>query len=837
MTCPVPADLARFVDGHAGDAEQVTIEEHLDTCESCRATVSAAVRDATSRALDVRAVGRYELLEPLGAGGMGVVYVAFDPDLERKIAIKVLPVDDADDPARRARLLQEARALAKISHPNVVPVHDVGITGDRMFVAMELVVGENLRQYLATPRDLAARRELLVQVTRGLAAAHAAGVTHRDIKPENIFVGRDGRVRVGDFGLAGAEHARGTPVASADRITRTNTALGTPAYMSPEQQRGEPATAASDQFSLATMAWEVLFGERPPLDRARPPEADPRLVAVLQRALAEDPAARFHDLTELERAFGGTEKRDRRWLAIAALVPVAVIGILVARSSPAPCDTSTAWTPAARIGLAAAFSRTGSPIAGDAYLGVAHAFDRWSSRYHDVAAATCRSDHAEVQTPCLAGARDALAGSIAVMQNADGKLVERAIGAALALEAPDTCTTPHPAANIPGLGRLRALRRSGRFNDAIAAARAMPQPDPETAANVELELGISLAALGKTDEARDHLSTAAARADAARDDRVRAEALVQAVNVTGDHDVDMVEAARLEEQARAAVERAGSPPLLYAQLLQTLGDVATRRGKYDAAEKLFEEAVRVTRTQQDPVLLASTIMTAAQVHAVLGDPAGALRELDEAKTIATTALGPRHPNVATIWISELQPLVLLERNADAVAAGEHAIDILEHDPDVAPLQLAGSLQNLAIAQQYDDRTADAIATLDHAKRLVEANVGPDHPEVANLLLNLAGLEKSAGRYDEAYAHLERVVAIWIKTFGPDHVDLARAYTAMGEISILRKQPDVAVRLLERALVIREHAGKNTSPEHLAHTKELLAVARQCAIKRSACVVE
>jgi predicted Ser/Thr protein kinase len=214
-------------------------------------------------------LGRYRVQRVLGAGGMGVVHEAFDPELERRVALKVLKSSaDVTDEARQ-RLLREARAMARVKHPNVVTVYEVDTDGGRDFVAMELVDGESLADWLRTPHTRAEILTAFIAAGRGLAAAHAAGLVHRDFKPHNVLRSRDGRVLVTDFGLArGVEGApakrTSAPVLSPlVELTGTGAIAGTPAYMAPEQWRGEEVGPAADQFAFCVALWEALAGERP----------------------------------------------------------------------------------------------------------------------------------------------------------------------------------------------------------------------------------------------------------------------------------------------------------------------------------------------------------------------------------------------------------------------------------------------------------------------------------------------------------------------------------------------------------------------------------------------
>ena len=288
--------IARRLDGPRAER----VEQHLAACAACRRLVSEAVRgeyithDAlaiteqdgdSDRATDRRAphdavlargtpIDRYIVLSLLGRGGMGVVYRAYDPDLDRQVALKLVGLGDLEPEQReqaRLRLVREAQALAQLSSPNVVTVHDVGKVRDDVFIAMELVDGSTLRHWLAVePRSPGEILRVFTAAAEGLAAAHAVGVVHRDFKPDNVMIGADGRVRVVDFGLARVTaEARASRAsipaiaAGSQELTHAGAMLGTPAYMSPEQDAGREAGAASDQFSFCIALYEALYGRSP----------------------------------------------------------------------------------------------------------------------------------------------------------------------------------------------------------------------------------------------------------------------------------------------------------------------------------------------------------------------------------------------------------------------------------------------------------------------------------------------------------------------------------------------------------------------------------------------
>ncbi|MBA3550177.1 MAG: protein kinase [Nannocystis sp.] len=309
-----------------------------------------------------RKIGRYVIDEHLGAGAMGVVYSAHDPDLDRKVALKFLKSGQGD-PKARARLFREAQSMAKLAHPNVVTVHDVGTHGDEVFVAMEFVQGGTLRQWLdERPRGWREVVKVFGAVASGLAAAHGAGLVHRDLKPENIMIGTDERVRVMDFGLARAwESGPGEQVnaesVSSERpqslnLTRTGALLGTPAYMAPEQWEGAQTDARSDQFSFCVALWESLYGERPFRGQTRAalvlaivegkvmPPSDPRrapiwLRRVAERGLSVNPAARWPSMLALLSML--TLPRHRwLWPVVGASASAATIGLIAVLNSGAP---------------------------------------------------------------------------------------------------------------------------------------------------------------------------------------------------------------------------------------------------------------------------------------------------------------------------------------------------------------------------------------------------------------------------------------------------------------------------------------------------------------------
>lgn len=358
-TCPPADHLVAYAAGELDPSQRGALERHLIDCHACSTAVAEAVAGATRRLLEVPTtprgglrerpqdrgamVGRYVLLEPLGRGGMGQVYAAFDPHLERRVALKLLR-DEAGDEASRRRLIREARALARLSHPHVVSVFEVGEADGQVYIAMELLRGQTLRRWLqAESRPWRAIRDTFVQAGRALAAAHAAGLVHRDFKPTNVIVDETGCARVLDFGLAraGTTSARDAPTPTdvsgfaADDVTGAGSIAGTPPYMAPEQLRGS-FDAKSDQFSFGVSLYSALsdaapfvgatFVAREEAIRAGPAELPgdlPRwLRLAVMRMLAFEPSDRFESMDVAVDALQVDLRQRRRRLRGAVLTGV-----------------------------------------------------------------------------------------------------------------------------------------------------------------------------------------------------------------------------------------------------------------------------------------------------------------------------------------------------------------------------------------------------------------------------------------------------------------------------------------------------------------------------------
>jgi predicted Ser/Thr protein kinase len=482
-------------------------------------------------------IGGYSLLGVLGEGGMGVVWSAHDPLLDRTLAIKVLRRGDAA-PQLRMRLLREARAMARLKHPNVLTVYEVGTEGERDFIAMELVEGGSVDQWLARGPTRADVISTIVAAGRGLAAAHAAGLVHRDFKPHNILRSNDGRVLVTDFGLArglgedspvsaltpvpdsspialdltmDASASSSKPSLHTDSLldsplTKTGAMIGTPAYMAPEQFMGAPPDRRTDQFAFCVTAWQALTGIRPyhgtTLDELRRAasvgvanvvvDLPKPLRAVLVRGLDPDPAKRWPDLDALLEALehAGRERSRKRWPYVAAgcaAIAAIAVGVMMTRKSEQPaavvCEPADsvfagAWSDDMRAKL----RRT--DVAEPVVARVTGAFDdyrrKWIADYEQ-ACKEPKPSRAHVE--CSRALREQVAAMSQLLQAANRETFE-AFDPYMMLSSPATCSGKSPVGptTIPD-----DQPRRNRILGALAKTIALRTKPDLAAAFAELE--------------------------------------------------------------------------------------------------------------------------------------------------------------------------------------------------------------------------------------------------------------------------------------------------------------------------------------------------------------
>ncbi|MGE0396415.1 MAG: tetratricopeptide repeat protein [Kofleriaceae bacterium] len=841
MECPDDNVLVEMVERAIEPSAMRDLEEHLDSCESCRDVVAALAvgsRDRTQtpakafvgidhpELLENETVaGRYVLEKILGRGGMGTVYLARDLTLGRDVALKLHHAGSGN-----ARLQREAIAMAKLSHPNVVNVYDVGTVGDRTYVAMEYVPGgdegpQTLRGYLAKPRTWREVLAVLLEAGAGLAAAHGAGLIHRDFKPDNVLVGADGRARVSDFGLAHLE-ARVVPTSGAKRpgsgsmpvlaegtpLTETGAVLGTPAYMAPEQAVGGAVDARSDQFAFCLVAWESLFGTRPfagttlaaiqlAIEAQDFQESEERrdvpraIVDELKKGLAVDPAKRHADmpalLAALRRAANALRVRRIRRIAIGALALVALGGgglvaasVIGSHRREAACVAEGANVRAiagddARARMRAAFLASGSPLAEGVFDRVATTLGRATSALGDQVAAVCRLRdepaplHA-ARKACLAGRTSRVAKLVETFSGkVDSALVRRATDAAWASYDPAPCSdattlSTHPVspADAEQLGRVRAMTDAAQFKDAVAAATAMLAAAKTPA--IELDI---LLARGTANEQIDNKAAIA--------DFHKALALAEAQG----RDFD------------AAIA------------LEMLANIAgLEQHDYTEARRFLDLArAKIQRLGgKNLVVHGKVLTTEAQIFLDENRLGEAETSIKKAIAIFEDVYGADHPNVGLANGTLAHVMRFQDKNVEALAASERTLKILESTLGPEHPKAAGALmtvgQSWIDAGKYD-QARDAFTRADAVFLRVYGEV---HRNRAAALGNLGGLELRMKNYEAARNAFQTALDITIKNEGPDgrsvsgvEMDLARALAGLGRYADAKAALDDAIRVLTK----------------------------------------
>jgi tetratricopeptide (TPR) repeat protein/predicted Ser/Thr protein kinase len=645
-------------------------------------------------------VGRYEILERVGAGATGFVYAGRDTQLGRKVAIKLLRPDAGVGTRGRARLLREAQAMAQVSSPFAVTVYEAGTHGDQVFVAMEYVAGRTLTAWLVErPRAWAEICERFADAGRGLAAVHAAGLVHRDFKPDNVLMGDDDRPRVADFGLAAAiGHREAAPSSASSmsaaamdvRLTRTGVAAGSLAYMSPEQHRRASVDARSDQFGFCVALFEALYGVRPfagaTEEELRPrvlagtidwpahkPRLPVRLMRLLARGLDPDPGRRFASMEALVRELDRTRHRTRAWgLGLAAAggaLCAAAFGVF-AEAPEGPCEqrhreASAVWNEAQQEQLRAALLSTEAPFADATAQQVAQRLDAYASQWTTVLDETCAMPTiAEPELLALA-CLDRGLGEMRALTHAlvddPARTIGHATVAAYKLREPSICrddpsTSPSVDPAQRGLvwsaiddAKVRldtgdwevGLRRAQR-----AVELAQEADDDALVAEALFLRGMLHEALQRHAEAERDLFEASAIAERAGHVEVLARARTELVVVVGYRQGRADEAAVWSSLATAALQRHGQGGVVEVRLRNAQGLVAGERNDAAAARRHFEAALSLARDvlPADHPGVASTLENLAQLDAAQGRDAEAVQRLEEALAIRHRTLGDAHPD-------------------------------------------------------------------------------------------------------------------------------------------------------------------------------------------------
>lgn len=767
-----------------------------------------------------QSIGRFTVLQQIGAGGMGVVLAAYDPQLDRKVAIKMM--HDDVSVGHGARLEREAKAMAQLSHPHVVTVHDTGVHKGRLYIAMEYVEGETLGSWLRSGQR--SRKQILdyvLQAGRGLAAAHKAGLVHRDFKPDNVLIGRDGRVRVGDFGLVSGMAEADDPVGpkkaqvlSPSSLTVAGSIMGTPLYMAPEQHAGRSIDARADQFSFCVTLWQALCKE-PPYSadtyeqlvanvnrgEVRPVPSGAlvsgKLRAVLVRGLAAEPDKRFATmdqlLLELERAC-----RPARWpwlaggagaVAVAASAAIWMMG----PADDDPCAGSGkrlagVWDEGRKNQLEAVLRASGSPAHADVWRRVERDLDdyteRWSIMHRDVCEATHvrgqQSDEAfDLRMRCLdrrlAEAASLIDRAAESMPDSD---VFKLVDAAGKLRSVDDCVDiddlrsafplPNDSDRRQSILTLQArlieaesYERLGRYEQVGTIAAevvdgAAGVEYPPLMAQAIVMRAASEGRAGNLAQAEASLRLASEAAARARDDKLLAKTWIDLMDNLAAQG-RTDDALALEVVARAAVERVSDEHDIGARFANSLAALFIAKGKYPEAKEQYEIALRLARKMgEDSPILGHALTNLGTVFWYLSDTASARRYFEEGQAVLEKQLGPRHPTLAYSHIN-LGSLDSIDGDIDrAITRFEIAIDIWEGAHGPEHINLAHGLEQLSHALARKSDAEGARKAGERALAIREAVLGPDHHQVAQVLVTLADVDIGLAGEDDLLRADERL---------------------------------------------------------------------------------
>lgn len=750
-------------------------------------------------------IDRYSVIRRIGRGAMGTVYLAYDGHLDRKVALKLIRrgVDEASDE------LLEARAMARIDHPAVVGIFDVGRFDRWLFLAMEYAGGPSVREWLSEARrDWREVVRHFVRVGDGLAAAHRAGMVHRDVKLDNMRFSTAGTLRLLDFGLA--RFAKQV-------VGPQRRAAGTLQYMAPEVLAGHAPDASADQFAFCVSVWEALSGERPfrgrtvaelrALHRTPPPElrlsglGSRRLRACLRRGLAIDPLSRFRDMDHLVAELDAcvrARSRIRRNVAVGSLLGGSILAtsFIATRDDTAACEEASTleqslWAPAERSAVAQTFTRDDSASSTRGRAVVASLDDyahTWAERMH----ANCEAhggvagpepkESLQFQTSCLQRSRAgfrALVGALAELDS-DGarKLLMRSGDVTGALPAPDECLdarlgmlagVPAPASQRAQVERVRTdltlaevHRRLGDLElaetlsaDALVEADAIAHAPLQ--ASGHLARGLLLSDTGDIEASESHLRTALGHALRGQDNPTAAKAAEQLAHIVGYELARPSEGEHwlwVSEQIRLGLPEQDRDT---AALNSIRAAIHVRAGNYDDAVIAYTQAIAATRhnnemlgenSSTDP-LLATLHNNLGSALSLLGREERARPHFATALEIRLRALGDEHPLVG----SALRNLGTAELEAGELSSAvehlEQALAIQERAYGRDSVRTVYTLTSLSRLRCREGAFPAGVAFATRALDLQRRHLGADHPVTGECLATLADCEIGAGQLEEA----------------------------------------------------------------------------------------
>ncbi len=804
--------IIEFVEARLPPDKLVSVDQHLDRCAECRTVVGALASAMPSLPHselmpNAPTLGRYVVLEVVGEGAMGVVYAAYDPKLDRKVAIKVLHPEVAHQrsrtgPTRHDRFLREAKAMARLVHPNVVAVHDTGMASEQLFVAMEFVDGTTLREWNeAGPHSVAEVIEVYTQAGKGLVAAHGAGIVHRDFKPDNVLVSRAGLVKVGDFGLVSLstedasldddelqeerKHALDL-VLSSGTMTQTGTRLGTARYMSPEQYDAKNTGPASDQYSFCVALYESLYGVIPfsgttgreiraAIAKQKCNESDTnagalspsgaRLHSAVLLGLQEDPAKRHESMAALLTALATSQDRPKRRnrLLLGALAVGLTLSLLLLLSrnetqAPELCAPPVAelvgvWDLDVQSTLQAAFAANSSGIAAETSARVSTIFDAYRENWLGTHVQACQatrlqghqSEHLlDLRVQCLAQKRSAFAAStVAFVENAaNSEFLSVATSAALDMPAISECSN----------------------TNTLLSAQPRPQDRDDLALLVQLEVRL---------------------------DKIEVQQKIG----------NLQESLPLLRALASDAEMLAFAPFQTRVLLQ-VAIAHSKLGEYEASDTSIPAVVRMAASAADDRAVADAwlLRFSNAVSRSKHDQAAELLPWVEAALLRAGEIPKQTAKLAT---SQAAILLRTGKYVEAQVQYQKVLALLEQDrsPDLQEVAVAHT--NLAQAALLLNKTDLAYEEINEALTLQQALLGPNHPDLGGTWFQLCAAYHRHARLQEAKEACTRSLQIREKNMGKDHIGLAHPLNVLADIHRRKGRTRDARDLYMRALEIQE----------------------------------
>ncbi len=790
----------------------------MDTDADVEVTLAegeSALPQAVSPFEQGEVLGRYVTLDTLGSGGMGIVLSAYDSKLDRRVALKLLHPHTRTDPENHARLIREAQALAKLSHPGVVAVYDVGEVRGQVFIAMEFIDGPNLRRWTHEAKRSAAEVIAVFRdAARGLIAAHDAGIVHRDFKPDNVLIGPGGRAHVTDFGLALESYAavpsqnessRAGSSTASSRLTETGMVMGTPAYMPVEQHAGKPTDHRSDQFSFCVSFYEALYGVRPfcgangtelcqSIKRGQIPPPPPgvsvprRVHRAILKGLALKPESRHASMRELLRAITAPTRNRRTWV-LGGIVGLCVGAGAVASAEPTqrPCSSfqrtiEEVYGSQQRSEIRAAFKSTKLPHADASFESTARTLDAFTKDWAAVAADAClatergeTSEHMlDLRMNCLNRARSRLSATIEVLRQANKEVVQQGVALASSQDELELCsdldalqrTTVLPTdaaeadeatALFAALDRVEAMRSAGKKEEAKMLfadyePRLAKSSFPPVVAYAGWIRGRLLGTDNNAAAAMEHFKRAYVVSLENGMDGLAATTASSIGFYASEFRVDLEQADHYLQIAGALAKASGSAHV-QAAVAGNLVALRIRQSRFDEALEAARSGLALAQSPKTPrpLVVAYAHLALARVLRHRDGPRSAIPSILEARDYVLEELGSTHPVLVGIYSEQASVAREIGNYDDAFVHANAALEQARAAFGEGSLDEAYELANVATVAGSLGRKREALDMLARVDEVFARAQGETHPSRAGVMNNRAVIFTELSDWDGAEA--------------------------------------------------------------------------------------